>query len=101
MEWWCLCRTDPLPQIQHHGFLMGGFNFPVNSPALAVDSIVPQGQPQPQAQPQPDEALQEVEHVRNVFPETWLWANASVRYEPCHSDHRISFLVVGSVNWLL
>ncbi|KAK7492664.1 hypothetical protein BaRGS_00016143 [Batillaria attramentaria] len=23
--------------------------------------------------------LQEVEHVRNVFPETWLWTNSSVR----------------------
>ena len=23
--------------------------------------------------------LQEVEHVRAVFPETWLWKNASVR----------------------
>lgn len=23
--------------------------------------------------------LQEVEHVRNVFPETWLWTNVSVR----------------------
>ena len=23
--------------------------------------------------------LQEVEHVRSVFPETWLWTNASVR----------------------
>ncbi|KAK7492663.1 hypothetical protein BaRGS_00016142 [Batillaria attramentaria] len=25
--------------------------------------------------------LQEVERVRNLFPETWLWTNASVRCE--------------------
>lgn len=34
--------------------------------------------------PQPPHAplngdLQEVEHVRSVFPETWLWSNATVR----------------------
>jgi len=30
--------------------------------------------------------LQEVERVRSVFPETWLWSNASVGYKtilPC------------------
>ena len=30
-------------------------------------------------QPLPNAGLQEVEHVRSVFPETWLWTNASVR----------------------
>ena len=24
--------------------------------------------------------LQEVKHVRSVFPETWLWANTTLRY---------------------
>ena len=27
----------------------------------------------------PAGGLHEVQHVRSVFPETWLWANASVR----------------------
>ena len=24
--------------------------------------------------------LQEVDHVRSVFPETWLWSNTTLRY---------------------
>ena len=49
---------------------MGSFNFPSSS---GVNTVAPQGQGH--------EELQEVEHVRNVFPETWLWTNASVRYD--------------------
>ena len=59
----------------HHGFFMGSFNFPSSS---GVNTVAPQGQGH--------EELQEVEHVRNVFPETWLWTNASVRYDACQSD---------------
>ncbi|KAL8605629.1 hypothetical protein ACOMHN_066324 [Nucella lapillus] len=50
------------------GFLGGGMGH------LVVD-------PQPQASQsphvQPDNALAEVEHVRNVFPETWLWSDVT------------------------
>ena len=40
-------------------------------------------------QPLPS-ALQEVEHVRSVFPETWLWVNASVRWLRAWSSIRCS-----------
>ncbi|KAK7492669.1 hypothetical protein BaRGS_00016148 [Batillaria attramentaria] len=42
--------------------------FPMDGMIPPVDPDVPQEQ---------TETLQEVEHVRNVFPETWLWINAS------------------------
>lgn len=69
---------------------MNGLSFGVGAVASAVGGGLPhgQGQVQPQIPPQPEEELQEVEHVRNVFPETWLWANASVLYDPCLSDCR-------------
>ena len=76
----------------------------MNRPLLKVTSLASSvggnvqldlGHVQSQIPAQTEEALQEVEHVRNVFPEAWLWANASVQYDICHSD----FLTVGCMSW--
>lgn len=59
---------------------------------------------------QQDESLQEVERVRNIFPETWLWIPASVGWAaifPGSQTNRINVLcgrdslVVHVVGWWL
>ena len=46
-----------------------------------IANVAPQ-MPDPNAMQQqaPSSNLQEVDHVRSVFPETWLWSNATLRY---------------------
>ena len=90
MESLLFCHTDFFPNFPFERPMVNSLSFGVGAVASAVGGGLPQGhgQVQPQIPPQPEEELQEVEHVRNVFPETWLWANASVLYDPCLSDCR-------------
>ncbi|KAK7492668.1 hypothetical protein BaRGS_00016147 [Batillaria attramentaria] len=68
-------RPRPLPDV------MGRWN-PI--PMMAMSFNRPPPQPTEILSLVPQLDLQEVEQVRNVFPETWLWRNASVGYLNLH-----------------
>lgn len=42
--------------------------------------------PAPQA-PIASQTLKNVDHIRNVFPETWLWTNSSTGYDQTLFEH--------------
>lgn len=58
------------PDVFHGGFLGGGGGWQIVPPTTPVTQIA-----------QTTNKLESVGNVRNVFPETWLWSNASVGYD--------------------
>lgn len=62
------CFKDMYPEMAFGGGTATG----ALAPMMPVNSMVPN--------PAPNSQLKEVGRVRSVFPETWLWSNATIGY---------------------